>query len=99
MQAAARLADAPRNETLNRHPDYLAQQTQDALRLLGLSRIPRCASCPRLRALEAALLGGNRLAGPWPPAPRKCEHQVCAPMVRRFAGFTPRARAAGKLAD
>jgi hypothetical protein len=89
MQAAARFADDPKNDIVSHRPDRLAAQTRDALRLLGLSRIPRCAACLRLRALETALLGGTRLAAPWPPAPQRCHHQICAPMVRRFTDLAP----------
>lgn len=57
---------------------------KDGLRLLGLSRVPRCAGCARLDALLAAHRTGERLAVPWPAAPACCREQICAPLVRRF---------------
>lgn len=57
---------------------------QDALRLLGLSRIPRCADCPRLFALSAAHRKGSFLRT-LPPAPVECRSQICAPLVSRFS--------------
>ena len=58
---------------------------KDGLRLLGLSRVPRCALCARLEALLAAHGAGRPLAVPWPAAPAGCREQICAPLVRRFA--------------
>ena len=59
---------------------------KDGLRLLGLSRVPRCAGCARLRALLVAHRTRGPLASPWPAPPRECREQICAPLVRRFAG-------------
>jgi len=59
---------------------------KDGLRLLGLSRVPRCAACPRLDALLAAHLTGTPLAVPWPAPAACCREQICAPLVRRLAG-------------
>ena len=59
---------------------------KDGLRLLGLSRVPRCAACARLDALLAAYRSGRPLAVPWPEAPARCREQICAPLVRRLAG-------------
>ena len=58
---------------------------KDGLRLLGLSRVPRCAACARLAAMLAAHRGGNRLPVPWPVAPPGCREQICAPLVKRMA--------------
>lgn len=59
---------------------------KDGLRLLGLSRVPRCAGCARLEALRLAHRTGTCLAVPWPAAPGGCREQICAPLVRRLAG-------------
>jgi hypothetical protein len=62
---------------------------KDGLRLLGLSRVPRCAACARLEALRAAHRTGRRPSGPWPAAPEGCREQICAPLLRRLsAGAT-----------
>jgi len=58
----------------------------DALRLLGLSRIPRCQNCPRFAALCAAHDSRMR-DGPLPPAlpevPDYCHSAYCAPLAGR----------------
>ena len=60
-------------------------QDADALRLLAVSRIPRCKACPRLAALEEIYLGDARaLAGPLPSVPPYCTHTVCRPLVDRI---------------
>ena len=56
----------------------------DALRLLGLSRIPRCADCDRLDALRVAHETREPLVPPLPPIPRSCRDQVCRPLVTRY---------------
>ena len=56
----------------------------DGLRLVGLSRIPRCAVCPRFHALAVATGRPAEDATPLPPAPEKCHHQVCSPLVGRY---------------
>lgn len=58
----------------------------DALRLVALSRIPRCASCPRFHALYRAYESSAMLGNTLPTAPAACYHQVCDPLVQRFAG-------------
>lgn len=65
--------------TVSSHPCDM-----DGYRLMGLARIPRCAACPRYRALAGAHESRERLQGPLPPAPAGCTHEVCAPLVRRF---------------
>ena len=59
---------------------------KDGLRLLGLSRVPRCAGCARLDALLVAHRTATPLVVPWPAAPAGCREQICAPLVRRLAG-------------
>jgi hypothetical protein len=57
----------------------------DALRLLALSRIPRCGGCHRFEALVDAHdhgPGGYAL----PAVPNHCRHQVCAPLASRWCG-------------
>ena len=56
----------------------------DRLRLLGISRIPRCSSCPRLLALVAAADDGPRPIEILPAAPQRCRYQVCKPLIPRY---------------
>ena len=58
----------------------------DELRLMALGRIPRCAGCPRYRALDSAFRsrGGGR--GPQPLPPANCTYRVCAPLAARWWG-------------
>jgi len=56
----------------------------DDLRVIGLSRIPRCAECPRFKALECAIEERFAPFMPAPAAPRSCRHEVCRPMVKRY---------------
>jgi hypothetical protein len=65
--------------------DERAPLDKDGLRLLGLSRVPRCAGCARLDALLVAHRSGRSLPVPWPAAPACCREQICAPLVRRLA--------------
>ncbi len=65
-------------------PDW---HDRDGLRLLGLSRIPLCSTCPRLAALERARAGQR--PGPLAPPPEACHAQFCAPLLVR-AGLIPR---------
>jgi len=55
---------------------------EDGLRLLALSRIPQCSTCPRLAALRAN--HGERSARTVPDAPPACTYRFCAPLVRRY---------------
>jgi hypothetical protein len=57
-------------------------QDEDGLRLLALSRIPRCAACPRLSALEVNHRRGS--TGLVPDPPRDCTTRYCAPLVKRY---------------
>jgi hypothetical protein len=86
MSVMAQYADQMTERVAREPHDSLPEQTTDGLRLLGLSRIPRCARCPRLGAMMRAYREGERLESPCTPAPRFCRHQVCAPMVRRLQG-------------
>ena len=54
---------------------------KEGLRLLCLSRIPRCALCPRLEALRIAHETRAKLALPVPAVPESCRHQICAPLI------------------
>jgi hypothetical protein len=57
----------------------------DGLRLLGLSRIPRCTYCPRLSAFVNAAESGHPLpVHSLPRAPVECQHQVCRPLIPRY---------------
>ena len=53
------------------------------LRLLALSRITRCANCPRYHALANAYRSARNVTS-MPPVPQKCHHQVCAPLVSKL---------------
>lgn len=59
----------------------LSRRDVDGLRLLGLSRIPRCASCPRLEGFLAAFEAGRPLTAPVPAPPSDCDYRICAPLV------------------
>jgi hypothetical protein len=56
----------------------------DHLRLLGISRIPRCADCPRLPVLAAAVRRSSGSAAPLPEARDDCRHEVCRPLISRY---------------
>ncbi len=55
----------------------------DDLRLLALSRITRCANCPRYHALANAYHSARKVTS-MPPVPLECHHQVCAPLVLKL---------------
>ena len=66
----------------------------DGLRLLAVSRIPRCSRCPRLAMLQAVYRRETRAeAQPLPPVPSFCSHTVCRPLVDRMLRISPRAPA------
>ena len=69
-------------KTIRRKPEF---REQDDLRLLGLSRIPRCSDCPRLEALRAYHGRRSALAAELPPVPRGCVSPHCAPLAARYA--------------
>jgi len=71
----------------------------DHLRLLGISRIPRCANCPRLPALAAAVKRGPGGCAPVPDAPRGCRHEVCRPLILRYFAFRKTAARALRLVE
>jgi hypothetical protein len=56
----------------------------DGLRLLALSRIPRCGSCPRFGSLVEAYAGDERPMRQLGSVPANCTHQVCAPLAERY---------------
>jgi len=62
----------------------LSREELDALRLLALSRIPRCGGCARFRALDAVRRGALEVPRALPPVPRSCTHVVCEPLAARF---------------
>jgi hypothetical protein len=84
MSALAQTADAFMDDTQQETKLPPAAMTEDGLRLLGLSRIPRCGDCPRLRALQFAYYTGARHSASWPPPPRGCRQQVCTPLLQRY---------------
>ena len=60
---------------------------EDGLRLMALGRIPRCADCPRYRALieqHQECRAGRAPSAAMPAVPDYCHFQVCAPMAARF---------------
>jgi len=59
------------------------QKNLDRLRILGLSRIPRCAACTRYKVLKSAYTSG-RSSSRLPPVPLECDHPICAPLVSRW---------------
>jgi hypothetical protein len=65
-------------------PRSVSQSQQlDSLRLLAISRIPRCSGCPRFEALVSAHDRGRPGNG-LPGVPGHCTHQVCAPLAGRW---------------
>ena len=66
----------------HRFPQF---KDQDDLRLLALSRIPRCAACSRFRALRETHENGAALETPLPPSPEGCDTPYCAPLAARYA--------------
>ena len=64
----------------------------DDLRVIGLSRIPRCAGCPRFRALERAVEMRSPFPAPLPAASRSCVYRVCQPMAARLSPGDVRVR-------
>ena len=56
----------------------------DQLRLMGISRIPRCADCPRLPAMAAALRRTPGTCAPLPDRRSDCTHEICRPLISRY---------------
>ena len=54
----------------------------EALRLIGLGRIPLCGRCARYRALLQARRAPGT-PGALPEVPDFCTYQVCAPLAAR----------------
>ena len=69
-------------DRMNKSMHHCTPDDEDGLRLLGLSRIPQCATCPRLAALRAN--HGSDSARPIPDAPAACTYRYCKPLVRRY---------------
>ena len=92
-QVAAALPPEDCEGKMNRSMNHCIPDDEDGLRLLALSRIPRCAACPRLSALEANHRSDS--TGPVPEPPRTCTTRYCAPLVKRLGqpavDFSPRA--------
>ena len=74
---------------MKRFLNILRGSDDDALRLLGLSRIPRCAGCDVLDALRVAHETREPWVGPLPPVPHGCGDQVCRPLVARYVRPRP----------
>ena len=73
-------------------------ESLDELRLIALSRIPRCKTCPRFHALDAVRERPSTVLGRLPVVPASCTHEVCAPMAARYPDrlvVGPRLRVAG----
>ena len=62
----------------------VSPRTLDALRVYGLSRIPRCRQCPRLRALRMAQQASTAALPRLPEVPDSCRHEACAPLASRY---------------
>ena len=72
----------------------------DGLRLIGLGRVPRCASCPRYAELVSRYMDPARREQPLPEPPKDCPYKFCSPLARRydataatFNGFAAQRRA------
>ena len=68
-----------------------------SLRLFAMGRIPRCAGCPRYRALLALQSFAPAPSGRLPAVPAYCHYQVCAPMAARYE--TAAALAVGEVVE
>lgn len=64
--------------------ERVQQVELDSLRVLALSRIPRCSHCPRFETLRLAVRDDGAAPTSLPAVPRFCTYQVCAPLARRF---------------
>lgn len=64
--------------------ETMTNRDMDHLRLLGISRIPRCVDCPRLPVLAAAVRRSPGGAAPLPDACDDCRHEVCRPLISRY---------------
>jgi hypothetical protein len=71
---------------MDQKPNSRSVHDVDGLRLFALGRIPRCTDCPRYRALVRAHSSGAFRVAMLPTVPDGCAHQVCAPLVDRYAG-------------
>ena len=56
----------------------------DGFRIVALSRIPRCAGCPRFEQIRAAYIRGGYRPAPVPASRIDCRHEVCAPLLPRL---------------
>jgi hypothetical protein len=74
----------PREKTMYDAREIEKHGDLDRLRVLGISRIPRCAECPRLPALAAAVRGSRPSAERLPAPPGGCRHEVCKPLILRY---------------
>ena len=70
---------------MNAATEKLDPQDENGLRLFGLSRIPKCAACPRFDGLRHAHAGGSAPEDQLPPVPSWCIYQFCAPLVARLS--------------
>lgn len=57
------------------------------LHLLGLSRIPRCASCARFRTLRRAHERRVPPEASLPPVPLACKYPICGPLTSPSPGI------------
>ena len=62
----------------------LSAHELDKLRLLALSRIPRCRGCPRFHALDAVRRKLKPPGAALAQVPEFCTHEVCAPLAARY---------------
>lgn len=79
----------------------LSAHELDRLRLLALSRIPRCRGCPRFHALDGVRRKHLPPGAALPQAPEFCTHEVCAPLAARYPapliGRTRSSRLVGRV--
>ena len=75
-----------------------ASNDLDGLRLLALSRIPRCGSCPRFGSLVEAYAHDERPVRELGGVPSNCTHQVCAPLAERYRPPEPVSSAGPRVA-
>lgn len=75
-----------------------ASNDLDGLRLLALSRIPRCGSCPRFGSLVEAYAHDAPPVRELGEVPPNCTHQVCAPLAERYRPPEPASSARPRVA-
>jgi len=67
----------------------------DGLRLLALSRVPRCQGCQRFGAMNSAGAAPGLRGLSLPAVPDFCTYQLCAPLATRYESAADSRAASG----